>query len=165
MAFKNLDKIIKIISYIERNPRCLTSDIKSYLNIKSFNPPTAEEQDLYHLIRLLAKNDYLKKEPVINKRPGGPHFTLSLSEGSEGLMNSIRSLYAIDGREGSSVKRRAFDLHDEVQDIGEKVEEILDDLFLELFEEVKLNLTEIPNLRPKLQQIKSKTIESIIDIL
>jgi len=35
MALKNLKKILKIISYVGRNPQCLTSDTKDFLNFLS----------------------------------------------------------------------------------------------------------------------------------
>jgi len=59
----------------------------------------------------------------------------------------MHSLFTIDGFGKSLEKPHEPNIRNKVHDIGEEFEEILDDLFLDLFEELDLNLIENPNLK------------------
>jgi len=103
MKLSSLFKLIQVLKYVKLNPDCVTPEIREYLQIAPSDPPTQEEKDLYKIISALQREGYLEKHSIKQRKLGGPHFSLKMTEAGEAFLDSL----GLSGEE--VVQDRLFD--------------------------------------------------------
>ena len=89
MVLKKLLNIVKILGFIDKNPNCSVPRIRDYLQIQHLEPPSQDEKNLYKIITLLNKNEFINKDVVKKRELGGAHFTLEITPSGQNFLKQL----------------------------------------------------------------------------
>ena len=166
MQMKKLFDKFRILKFLQELPHSITDDIKKHLKVIPEKPPSRTEKDLYLLISSLEKSRLIQKCPIKEMRPGGPRFTLVLTDDGIEFLKMIQSILINLANNRENSMKETFSSQADMKDLLEELSDILDAMIYSIFEEVSMEITDDKaSVKSKISQIKIEALKQIKDLL